>query len=68
MRTTSSAASENTQKRIKDACQSHNVPVWTLSENALGQSIGKKGRMVIALKDDGMARNLLSMLEGEEQL
>ena len=59
------AASENTQKRIKDACQSHNVPVWTLSENALGQSIGKKGRMVIAMKPDGMADKLLSLLQGE---
>lgn len=62
------SASENTKKRITDACHSHGVPGWYLSENALGSSIGKKGRMVIALKDDGMARNLLSMLEGEEQL
>ena len=61
-------ASENTKKRITDACHSHDVPGWCLSENALGQAIGKRGRMVIALKDDGMARNLLSMLESEPQL
>ena len=62
------SASENTKKRIIDACHSHGAPGWILSENALGEAIGKRGRMVIALKDDGMARNLLSMLEGQEQL
>ena len=61
-------ASENTKKRIIDACHSHDVPGWSLSENALGQAIGKRGRMVIALRDDGMARNLLSLLEGETRL
>ena len=61
-------ASENTKKRIIDACHSHDTPGWSLSENALGSAIGKRGRMVIALKADGMAQNLLSMLEGEERL
>ena len=61
-------ASENTRKRILDACHSHSVPVWALGDGALGQAIGKRGRMVIALKEDGMAQNLLSMLESEPQL
>ena len=61
-------ASENTRKRILDACHSHSVPVWALGEGALGQAIGKSGRMVIALKMDGMAQNLLSMLGGEQRL
>ena len=61
-------ASENTFKRIADACHSHDIPGWVLSEGALGNAIGKRGRMVIALKDDGMARNLLSMLEGQQRL
>ena len=62
------SASENTRKRIVDACHSHSVPVWALENGALGQAIGKRGRMVIALKPDGMAQNLLSMLQSEEQL
>jgi len=62
------SASENTKKRIIDACHSHETPGWMLSENALGSAIGKRGRMVIVLKADGMAQNLLSMLEGEERL
>lgn len=61
-------ASENTQKRITDACHSHQTPLWMLSEGSLGAAIGKRGRMVIALKDDGMAQNLLSLLKEELQL
>jgi len=62
------AASENTKKRITDACHTHNVPMWTLSENALGHAIGKRGRMVVAMKADGMAQKILSLLEGESGL
>ena len=61
-------ASENTQKRIADACHSHHTPLWMLSKGSLGAAIGKRGRMVIALKEDGMAQNLLSFLQNEEQL
>ncbi len=61
------AASENTKKRLTDACRSHEVPLYELSEGALGQSIGKKGRMVIALKNDGMAQKLLTLLQNEQK-
>ena len=61
-------ASENTRKRITDACHSHNVPLYELAEGALGQSIGKKGRMMVALKPDGMAQKLLSLLANEQRL
>lgn len=62
------SASDNTRKRIIDACHSHDAPAWELSANALGQAIGKRGRMVIALQDDGMAQNLLNLLKDEERL
>ena len=62
------SASDNTRKRLTDACRSHNVALYEVSAGTLGQSIGKKGRMVIALKPDGMAQKLLSMLEGEQRL
>ena len=62
------SASDNTRKRLTDACHSHSVALYEVSATALGASIGKKGRMVIALRDDGMAQKLLSMLEGEPRL
>ena len=62
------AASENTRKRISDACHSHNVPLYQLSEDLLGCAIGKKGRMVVAMKADGMAQKLLTLLKNEQKL
>ena len=62
------AASENTRKRIADACHSHNVPLYEISEGELGCAIGKNGRMMVALKMDGMAQKLLTLLQNEEQL
>ena len=61
-------ASENTRKRIADACRSHSVPLYELSEGILGHAIGKKGRMVVALKADGMAQKLLTLLQSEQAL
>ena len=61
-------ASENTRKRIADACHSHRVPLYELSEGTLGHAIGKKGRMVVALKADGMAQKLLTLLQDEQAL
>ena len=62
------AASENTRKRLSDACHSHGVPLYELSADALGSAIGKKGRMVVALRADGMAQKLLALLKNEQQL
>ena len=62
------AASENTRKRITDACHSHNVPLYEISEGELGRAIGKNGRMMVALKMDGMAQKLLTLLQNEQQL
>ena len=61
-------ASENTRKRITDACHSHDIPLYEVSEGALGHAIGKKGRMVAALKADGMAQKLLTLLKDQERL
>ena len=62
------SASDNTRKRLTDACHSHDVALYEVSADALGHAIGKKGRMVIALKRDGMAQKLQSMLENEPRL
>ena len=62
------SVSENTRKRITDACHSHGVPLYELSEGALGHAIGKKGSMMAALKADGMAQKLLTLLQNEQRL
>lgn len=62
------AASENTRKRITDACHSHDVPLYEISEGELGCAIGKKGRMVVGLKSDGMAQKLLTLLKDQQRL
>lgn len=61
-------ASENTSKRITDACHSHSTPLYSVSSGALGHAIGKKGRMVICLKEGGMADKLLTVLKDEPRL
>ena len=61
-------ASENTRKRLSDACRSHDVPLYQLSPGTLGHAIGKKGRMSVAFRMDGMAQKLLSLLENEPRL
>ena len=61
-------ASDNTRKRLTDACRSHDVALYEVSAGTLGAAIGKKGRMVIALRPDGMSEKILSMLEGEQRL
>lgn len=61
-------ASENTRKRLTDACHSHSIALYELSQGSLGHAIGKKGRMVIALRADGMANKLLSLLQDQQRL
>ena len=62
------SASDNTRKRISDACHSHNVPLYEMAEGALGHAIGKNGRMMVALKMDGMAQKLLNLLKDQPGL
>ena len=62
------SASDNTRKRLSDACHSHNVPLYEVTEGELGRAIGKKSRMVIALKPDGMSDKLLDLLKDEQRV
>ena len=55
-------ASENTVKRVADACQSHGTPLYRVSPGQLGNAIGKAGRMVAAMPRGGMADKLLTLL------
>ena len=55
------AAAKNAVKAVSDACGYHQVPlVWT-PEFALGDAIGKPGRMAVAVTDEAMARRVIQL-------
>ncbi|EHL76924.1 YlxQ family RNA-binding protein [Bacillus smithii] len=57
-------ASENTIKKIKDKCLYYQVPVKEVANRyLLGQSIGKKERVVVAVLDEGFAKKLHFLLD-----
>ena len=53
------AAAKNAVKSVTDACRSHSVPLVIAPEGALGDAIGKPGRMVAAVTAPGMAEQIL---------
>lgn len=49
-------ASDNTQKKFRDKCGTYNIPlVIEFSRDSLGASIGKDGRVALAITDKGFA-------------
>ncbi len=61
-------SSENTRKRMMDACSAHQVPLYGLPAGAIARAVGKDGRRVAAIKPGSMARKFFSLLEAEEPL
>lgn len=57
------AAARNAVKSVSDACAFRNVPLLTAPENALGDAIGKPGRMVVAITDPSFADRILKLAE-----
>ena len=57
------SVSENTSKRIRNTCETHNVPYFFLPDGRLGQAIGQPNRMIAAMKSDQMAQKLLHLLQ-----
>lgn len=55
------AASENAVKAVTQACETHGVPLWRTEAMALGDAIGRPGRMAAAITDPGMAEKLLAL-------
>ena len=53
-------AADNAVKAIGDACAFHNVPLLRAEAGALGQAIGKPGRMVAAVTDASFAERILN--------
>ena len=62
------AASERTKKDIRDACRYAQVEMLELPAHALGDAIGKPGRMCAAVTDRSLAKRiqeLAAMAAGE---
>lgn len=57
------SAANNTTKAVNDACVWHGVPLISVPSNALGQAIGKPGRMVVAITDHSFARRILQLAQ-----
>ena len=59
-------ASQGARKAMLDACQYANVPMFALRAGALGEAIGKPGRMAAAVADAGFAANISKLLTTEQ--
>ena len=55
------AAAKNAVKSITDACSHHGVTLITAPEFELGDAIGKPGRMVAAIVDQGLAERVIQL-------
>ena len=55
------AAAKNAVKAVSDACGYHQVPLVRTPEFALGDAIGKPGRMAAVITDEAMARRVIQL-------
>lgn len=58
------ASSQNARKRFTDACTHHDVPLYILPEDVVGNAIGKPGRMALVLAPGGLAEKARAALDG----
>ena len=56
-------ASQGTRKAVTDACAYYNIPFRLIPAGALGQAIGRSGRMVAAITDKALSARLIGMLQ-----
>ena len=54
-------AMKNTEKSVTDACANRSVPLVRTAAFALGDAIGKPGRMVVAVTDPGFAERMIQL-------
>ena len=60
-------ASKNTRKKLQDKCRSYSIPLRFYADRyRLGHYIGKDHRVVIGVKDNGFARELMKHIDNEE--
>ncbi|WP_088033786.1 YlxQ family RNA-binding protein [Evansella clarkii] len=57
-------ASDNTKKKLSDKCSYYKIPFFIRGDReAIGQAIGKAGRVVIGIEDPGFAKKIRSIIE-----
>lgn len=60
-------AKENTRKDLENGCRSRGVPFRIYADKErLGHAIGKSMRSCAAITDDGLARNLIRVLDSQQ--
>ena len=61
------AASENTLKKVKDACIYHHAAIMYLPQGLLESATGRDGRMLGVLTDQGFARKIQEIMAEDRQ-
>ncbi len=59
-----SDSSDRTQEKVKNACNSHSI-AWVdqFTSEEISMAIGQYNRMVVAIKDEGLAKQILNCLK-----
>ena len=60
-------ASENTRKKIRDACAYRRVPCFLLPEGWIDQSCGKEGRFAAAVAPGGLCEQMRRLMDAQVQ-
>ena len=60
-------ASENTKKKLQDACAFRRVPLHTMEAGLLDRACGRDGRMAASLKKGGICDQILQLLQADNQ-
>lgn len=60
-------ASENTRKKLQDACAFRRVPMHIMEAGLLDRACGREGRMAASLKKGGICSQILHMLDITEE-
>jgi len=59
------AGSENTRKRLTDACGIHGIPLFGIAEGTIASAVGKEGIKAVGTKSGGITGQLLTLLSNE---
>ena len=61
-------ASDNTKKKFRDMCTFYEVPCYEVGgKDSLGRALGYEMRASVAIKDAGMSKKLMELLDSLEQ-
>lgn len=60
-------ASENTRKKVADACIHRGIPVFLTDPDRLGSTLGRPERRVAALKPGKLSERFMELANGEQK-